>query len=485
MTDNADLGTLIDSLAAARVLVVGDIMLDRFISGTVERISPESPVPVLRVDREAVMLGGAGNVLRNVIALGARASIIGVVGEDRAGGEVARLIAAEGAETNQVLRDPARRTTVKERYLAGAQQLLRADRESETALSEPLAAELVGAAKAALPVSDVLVLSDYGKGVLPPTVLASLIEAAQKAKRPVVVDPCGRDYAVYRGASVITPNQRELQDATGRTVSDDASAAEACRGLIEPGVSAAVLATRGERGMTLAQGDGTLRHIPAVAREVFDVSGAGDTVVAVLGAGLAVGGSLIEAARLANIAAGIVVGKAGTAVVRPGELRRALHASALLEVDAKLADQDSLADQVERWRRDGLAVGFTNGCFDLLHPGHLHMLNQARQACDRLIVGLNSDSSVRRLKGGGRPVQGETARAAVLASLSDVDRVVIFAEDTPLNLIEQLRPDVLIKGADYRLDQVVGAALVQGYGGRVLLADLLPGHSTSETLSRL
>jgi len=483
-----DLAGWLDAIAAARVLAVGDVMLDRFLYGTVERISPEGPIPVFRIDREVVMLGGAGNVLRNLAALGVACGFVAVVGDDAAGQEVRSLAAREAANGCDLLVRPERSTTIKERYIAAGQQLLRADREWTEPLTEP-AREALGAALrralAADPPPAALVISDYGKGALDAATLGRLIAAARERRLPVVVDPKGRDYAVYRGATVVTPNSRELQEATGLPTGDDAAVVAACRALIERAGVGAVLATRSERGMSLVTSQGAARHLPAAGREVFDVSGAGDTVAAALAAALAAGADLETAARLANVAAGIVVGKLGTAVAHPREILRTLHASDLLEAEAKLVDLEDAQAQAARWRQSGFRIGFTNGCFDLLHPGHVSLLRQARAACDRLVVGLNSDASVRRLKGTGRPVQGEAARAAVLASMASVDLLVVFAEDTPLKLIEALRPDVLVKGADYSRDQVVGADIVERYGGRVLLAELEQGHSTTATIRRL
>jgi len=475
-------------MADARVLAVGDVMLDRFVYGTVERISPEGPIPVFRIDREVAMLGGAGNVLRNLTALGVVCGFVAVVGDDAAGAEIQELAAREaGAGCDLVVR-AERATTIKERYVAAGQQLLRADRERTDPLSAAARDALEAAWRRALtadPAPGAVVISDYGKGALEAAALGRLIAAARERGVPVVVDPKGRDYTVYRGASVVTPNRRELREATGLATGDDAAVAAACQALIERAGVGAVLATRSERGLSLVAADGTVRHLPAAAREVFDVSGAGDTVAAVVAAALAAGADLETAAQLSNVAAGVVVGKLGTAVAHPREILRALHASDLLEAEVKLVDLEGAQAQAARWRQSGFRIGFTNGCFDLLHPGHVSLLRQARAACDRLVVGLNSDASVRRLKGPGRPVQGEAARAAVLASMASVDLLVVFAEDTPLKLIEALRPDVLVKGADYSRDQVVGAEIVEGYGGEVLLAELAPGHSTTATIRRL
>lgn len=484
----SDLARALDSLAAVPVLVVGDIMLDRFVYGAVERISPEAPIPVLRIAEEAAMLGGAGNVLRNLAALGARPYGVAVVGEDAAGDEVealARACVTPAGGALTLLRAAGQATTIKDRFIAAGQQLLRVDRDPGGLLDAKLAASVEAAALAAIDKAAAVVLSDYGKGVLSDAVVAAVVGAARRLGRPVVVDPKGRDFARYRGAAWVTPNRRELHEASGLATGDDDAVVTAAQKVITEAGLGGVLATRSEQGMTLVAAGGAVQHLKAEAREVFDVSGAGDTVVAVFAAGLGAGLAPVAAAQLANVAAAIVVGKLGTAVARPAEILHALHAQDLLAAEAKVVDLDTLTAEVARWRQAGLKVGFTNGCFDLLHPGHVSLLEQARAACDRLVVGLNSDASVRRLKGPTRPVQGEAARAAVLASLASVHRVVIFGEDTPLALIEALKPDVLVKGADYSLDQVVGAELVQRYGGRVLLAALAPGHSTTATIERL
>ena len=325
-------------------------------------------------------------------------------------------------------------------------------------------------------------LSDYNKGVLAGTVPAQLIAAAHAAGRPVIVDPKGPDYSRYAGATIITPNRRELAEATGQPVTTEAEIVDAATQLRLRHQFGAVLVTRAEDGMTLVDADG-VQHYPAEAADVYDVSGAGDTVVSALAAGLAAGLTLRMAARIANIAGGIVVGKVGTSVAREEDLLAAISPQG--GTLRKVVNRDVAAEQVERWRRRGWRTGFTNGCFDLLHPGHVHLLEQARSQCDRLVVGLNSDASVRRLKGATRPVQPEAARAAVLASLSAVDLVVVFNEDTPEETLRELRPELLVKGADYTLDQVVGASMVRGWGGTVWLAELLPGHSTTATVLKI
>ncbi|MEK9724620.1 MAG: D-glycero-beta-D-manno-heptose 1-phosphate adenylyltransferase, partial [Rhodospirillaceae bacterium] len=364
--------------------------------------------------------------------------------------------------------------------------MLRADAETTEPLPHDAGDEIVAAAEAALAGHDVLVLSDYGKGVLADGRAEALIAAAVAAGKPVIVDPKGSDYAIYRGASLVTPNRKELQDAVGvaLTAQDQIlSAAAELRAALDFG---ALLVTLSQDGMILVESDtATHAHLPADAKEVFDVSGAGDTVVATVACALASGASAIDAAHLANVCAGIVVGKVGTAAAYLSEVIATLHHQDISRAEAKLLTRAQAADRIEVWRRQGLKVGFTNGCFDLLHPGHVSLLAQARGACDRLIVALNSDASVKRLKGAGRPVQSEAARATVLASLAGVDACVLFDEDTPLDLINALKPDVLVKGADYTVDQVVGAAEVQSWGGRVVLAELADGFSTTATIARM
>ncbi len=485
MSDASSLATVVEGMRGARVLCIGDAMLDRFIYGDVERISPEAPIPVMRIHREAAMLGGAGNVVRNLVALGAAATFVSVVGDDDAGRDIGRLIGELPGVDPCLVIEGDRRTTIKTRYIAGAQQLLRADRETLTPISEETVDRLRRMVDAVLPSVDVLVLSDYGKGVLIPTVLAPVMAAAAAAGRPVLVDPKGQDYRIYAGAHLVTPNRKELGEAAKMPVGNDDEIVAAGHRLAGECAVAAVLATRSQDGMTLIGRDGDAIHLPAEAREVFDVSGAGDTVIATLAAALASGATLLQAAKVANVAAGIVVGKVGTAVVHTAELLEGLHQRELHEDAQKIMVREAAVEAVARWRHKGLRVGFTNGCFDLLHPGHVSLLMQARAACDRLVVGLNSDASVQRLKGPTRPVQSEAARSTVLASLSAVDAVVLFGEDTPLELIEALRPDVLVKGADYTIDKVVGAEVVQAYGGRILLAELSPGHSTTATIARM
>ena len=479
----SDLIPLVEQLKQAQVLCVGDLMLDHYIYGRVERISPEAPVPVLHIEREERTLGGAGNVLRNLHALGAATCFVSVTGTDPAGREVARMVAGLGSAEAHVLAERGRTTTLKTRYVAGTQQLLRADHEHAAPLPSELRVDLVKIVASALPHYKVLILSDYAKGVLADGTARELVAAAKAAGCIVVVDPKGFDYSIYRGADVLKPNRPELAAATKMPIGSDEEVVEAARSLIAAHGFGALLVSCGKDGMLVVEAEGEPLKLAAEAREVFDVSGAGDTVIAVLAAALGAGASLADAARLANAAAGIVVGKVGTAVVEPTEFEAALLNRDTIE-HRKTLPLSLAIDQVARWRRSGLKIGFTNGCFDLLHPGHVALLGQAKLACDRLIVGINSDASVARLKGPGRPVQNQEARSAVLASLAAVDLVIVFDDDTPETLIAELKPDLLVKGADYRLEEVVGADIVKSYGGRVMLAPIVPGFSTTATIAR-
>ncbi len=469
----------------ARVLVLGDVILDRYVTGTAHRLSPEAPIPVLRPTGNRSTLGGAANVALNIATLGGKTMLIGVIGDDAAGAEMDRLVEAANGIACQLVVAPGRPTTAKTRFMAGSHQLLRLDEETTDPLSEDIAGPLLERFEAALDWADVVVLSDYAKGVLCDTVLAAVLARAAARDCLVVADPKRADFAAYRGAAVLTPNELEVRLATRIDAEHDAEADRAGRAALNATGGEAVLVTRSARGLTLVRRGHPALHLPARAREVADVSGAGDTLVAALAVALGAGASLPDAAMLANLTAGISVGKQGTATVSREELLGALHLEDLVATDRKVATADQAAVRVASWRSNGLRIGFANGCFDLIHPGHVRLLTEARAACDRLIVALNTDASVKRLKGPTRPVQTETARATVMASLAPVDLVVLFDQETPLELIRALRPDVLVKGADYTEDQVVGGDLVRGWGGRVLLVDLQAGHSTTGTIKRM
>ena len=483
-----DIETAIERLSEQTILCIGDLMLDEFVYGEVSRVSPEAPVPVIAATRDEKVIGGAGNVARNLAGLGARCLFVGVIGADETGNAIKSAFAEfrKTIEPHLVV-DRARRTTRKVRFVSEhySSHLLRADWETAAPIATETEDELIDLVVGMLPRVGAVVISDYAKGMLTPRVIRATIDGARELGKPVVVDPKALDYAVYKGATVITPNRKELADATRRPVATHDQIAAAATELGRTVASQAVLVTLSEDGMLLAADRAAPVHVPAYAVRIRDVSGAGDTVVAVMAALLAVGADFESAMRAANAAASVVVGKPGTATVTAMELRSRILPSAALAAEEKIAFDWAIADErVRGWRAHGLRVGFTNGCFDILHPGHVKLLARARAECDRLVLGLNSDASVRRLKGEGRPVQDVHARADVLAALEAVDLVVVFEEDTPLELIGRLRPTVLVKGSDYRKEDVVGRDVVEAAGGEVILVDLVPGHSTSGIVRR-
>ncbi|PZP84646.1 MAG: bifunctional heptose 7-phosphate kinase/heptose 1-phosphate adenyltransferase [Azospirillum brasilense] len=486
MSSPQELTRHLDGLAQARVLCVGDVMLDRFMYGRVERISPEAPIPVFTQQSESAMLGGAGNVVRNLLSLGCQAAFASVIGDDAVGNKVTSLVGDEQNLLPYLLAERGRITTKKTRYVAGSQQLLRSDHETSTPIREETQTRLRELVLEELPNYQALILSDYGKGVLTPALCRAVIDAANAREIPVFVDPKARDVSVYAGATVLSPNLKELALACGvDRFADDAAIIEAARSLALTHRFRYVLVTRGEQGMTLVDAEGLIVHANAVAQEVFDVSGAGDTVIATLAATHAAGARMGQAAELANLAAGVVVGRLGTAVVHRTDLTAAIYAHRAVSLQQKILPLATACDVVANHKREGLSVGFTNGCFDIMHAGHISLLLDAKSRCDKLFVGLNTDASVRGLKGPTRPVNAEMDRAQILAALSMVDGVVLFDEETPLNLIRALQPDVLMKGADYTKEQVVGWELVESYGGRVELIPLKDGYSTTGIIKKM
>ncbi|HEX3538250.1 MAG TPA: bifunctional D-glycero-beta-D-manno-heptose-7-phosphate kinase/D-glycero-beta-D-manno-heptose 1-phosphate adenylyltransferase HldE [Stellaceae bacterium] len=471
----------------AKILCLGDIMLDKFAYCDTERISPEAPVPVLLLKRTQSMLGGAGNVARNIASLGGQAVLLGLLGTDEAGAEVRALVDATPGLTDAHVASPNRPTIRKTRYMAAHQQLVRIDEEQLHPLDPVEAAGLIAAVEKALPEVNALILSDYGKSVVCPQVIDAAIARARALAVPVFVDPKTDDFGRYRGATCITPNLKELGVAARLPVGTDAEIVAAARKLMAEAEAAAILTTRSEKGMVLVETTGEVHFEASRAQEVYDVSGAGDTVIAVLALASASGHPLPQAMHLANRAAGIVVSKLGTATVELDEL--------MLDLSRDVTDKDwhhikyYSADEAEtlvrRWKDRGLKVGFTNGCFDIVHAGHVSLLAASRAQCDRLLVALNTDRGVRRLKGPNRPVNSLADRTAVIAAVESVDAVISFDEETPIELIRRLKPDVLVKGGDYTIEGVVGADIVQANGGKVLLVDLVEGRSTTRLIDAI
>lgn len=462
---------------AARVLVVGDVMLDRYYHGAATRISPEAPVPVVRVNSQEDRPGGAGNVALNIAALGGAATLVGVVGADATAKDLSSRLSAAGVRC-EFLESPDKPTITKLRVISQHQQLLRMDFEQTFDASD--VADLAPRFASVLANAQVVILSDYAKGALQDP--QALIEAARAAGKPVIVDPKGSDFSRYRGATLITPNLLEFETVVGNCANE--------RELVDKGLALmadlaleAILITRGESGMTLLRPGCPELHLPARAQEVFDVTGAGDTVISVLAASLAAGEGLAEATALANLAASLAVGKLGTAAISGPELRRALHNEHASGRGVMSAEQLRIA--VEDARAHGERIVLTNGCFDIIHAGHVGYLADAKKLGDRLIVAINDDASVHRLKGEGRPINPVERRLAVLAGLEAVDWVVSFPEDTPEELLHLLKPDVLVKGGDYSIEQVVGGEFVLSYGGEVKSLDFLDNCSTSAIVEKM
>ena len=481
-----DFDTLSQAMARQTVLCVGDLMLDEFVYGEVSRISPEAPAPVIAVQRSEISVGGAGNVARNIAALGAKCIFVGLIGADEAGRTLKEALGQERLIEPLLIADAARPTTRKVRFVSEhfSTHMLRADWELAKPASASIEQQLIDTILPQLGRADIVLLSDYAKGVLTARVIRNVIDAAKKLGKRVIVDPKSANLAIYRGATLLTPNRKEFSEATRSRADSEVGIATAAQEAMILADCAAMLITQSEHGMTLVPRDGEAIHVPALPVTVRDVSGAGDTVAAMLAVALAAGADWETTLRLAAAAAAVAVSKKGTAVVTASELRRRILPHAFLAAEEKIVATADLDARLAEWRTAQLRIGFTNGCFDILHPGHVKVLTAARATCDRLIVGLNSDASVKRLKGAERPLQDERARAEVLAALEAVDLVVIFEQDTPLELITQIVPATLVKGGDYTREQVVGHEIVAAQGGEVILVDILQGFSTTSLVER-
>lgn len=475
----------IKRLVGCRLLVVGDLMLDRYIWGAVERISPEAPVPVVLAQRREVILGGAGNVARNIVALGGQVAVAGIVGQDPAGDQLSFMLESLGVDTAGLVRSPEQITIEKTRIMSGHQQMLRIDDERPAPASEELVERLMARVQSLLPDVGGVIVSDYGKGMLTPALFARLIPAARARGIPILIDPKGLDYRKYAGATLITPNHKELAQATGAPAVQDDDVVSTGRQLLAQLHLDGLLVTRGAQGMTLLRGGFPAPvRIRAQAREVFDVTGAGDTVIAVMGLAMAAGLAMEKAALLASAAAGVAVSKVGTAVVHPAELSAAVEQRPVTESD-KVKTWPELQEQLAVLRRKGKRVIFTNGCFDLLHVGHVHLLRESSQLGDVLVVGVNSDAAIRRIKGEGRPILPEEERVQLLSALSCVNYVVVFDDDSPERLLRLVRPDVLTKGDDYTAEGVVGHEFVTEYGGEVIRIPVAHDRSSGQLIERI
>ena len=473
---------ILEKARGKQIICVGDLMLDRYVYGGVGRVSPEAPVPVLRKTSSTEVPGGAGNVARNLSALGLRTIMIGCVGDDEAGTQLTDLLEADPLISCRLVRTGNMPTVIKTRFIAGTQQLLRVDTENDKPDLADASLEIGKLVDEAAKTASLIIVSDYAKGAINPAVFDACIKAARANDIPVLVDPKSKDFSIYAGASLIKPNASELAAASGLPTASDSDVDVALSAMANLLPDTRLVVTRAGKGMSWHESSTTF-HMKGEARQVFDVSGAGDTSMAALAAAIAAGSVLKDAVALAIAASGIVVGKVGTATVSAEELHRALSAGEA-PVSAGLLNRADIAELAVRWRASGLRVGFTNGCFDILHPGHLRVLRHARAQCDRLIVAINTDGSVKRLKGESRPVNTEQDRAELLAGIAGVDAVTSFDEDTPAELIKAIQPDVLVKGGDYKADEIVGADTVRARGGEVVIVPLLEGRSTTSIIER-
>jgi len=473
-----------DSKARPRILVIGDLILDEYLWGGVTRISPEAPVPVLETKSENLSLGGAANVANNLAALGCDVTLIGAIGQDEKGDRLLELIRERGIQTDGIFRFVHRPTTSKMRIIAHNQQILRIDKEDNRPITEETEKKIIKFTDKILPEMDGVICSDYQKGVLTEKVIRNLMHRAQNGKKIVVVDPKSSDFSFYKGATVLTPNQMEVERSVPIKVSSLEDLERAAEYLLSLTRAEALLVTRGKDGMILYRNKEKPVVIPTEAREVYDVTGAGDTVVSVFGMAAFVGFSFHEAAWLSNMAASIVVGKVGTATVSLNEINEFLQEE-MFRTSHTLLELEELKKLVSLAKSTGKTVVFTNGCFDLIHGGHIEFLQKAKNKGDLLVVGLNSDASVRAIKGDGRPIKTQQERANILSALKYVDYITIFDEPTPEHLISEIRPDILVKGNDYAIDEVVGREIVEGYGARVELIPIVQGLSTTRTVEKI
>jgi len=474
----------LDSDHRPRLLVIGDLILDEYIWGAVSRISPEAPVPILETKSENLTLGGAANVANNLVALGCEVHLVGAIGQDEKGDKLLTLIEEKGISSKGIFRFVHRPTTSKIRVVAHNQQVLRIDKEDNRPITEETEKRIIKYINKALPDMDIVICSDYRKGILTEKVFSAVSHRAKNSKKRVIVDPKSSDFELYKGATVITPNQFEVEKAVPIKIQDKVDLDRAAEYLLNLTHAEVLLITRGKDGMTLYPNKAKPVDIPTQAKEVFDVTGAGDTVVSVLAMALAVGFNPEDSAWLSNMAASIVVGKVGTAVVTLNEINEYLQEE-MLRTAHTVLKLEELKKIVSLAKGTGKTVVFTNGCFDLIHGGHIEFLQKAREKGDLLVVGLNSDRSVKSIKGEGRPIKSEKERANIISALRYVDYITIFDESTPADLIREVRPDILVKGDDYAIDEVVGREIVEGYGAKVELIPVVQGLSTTNIVEKI
>ena len=481
MINHSKLTNILNSIQTKKVLVLGDIMLDQYIFGSVERISPEAPIPIININKTKYLTGGAGNVLKNLNSLNIKASFISIIGNDIAGKTLKKNIEKLKNVEYALLIDKNRKTTCKTRYMSDGQQLFRADDETIDAIDQTMKKKIFKYFQLFIKQTDIIIFSDYGKGIfLDNAFCQKLIKAALKKNKKIIVDPKGNNFEKYKGVFFITPNSKEAFKATKINPIDNNLAEKCGRIIINNKWSENVLLTKGANGLSIIQNNRT-DHIKSNTEEVFDVTGAGDTVISLFSAAISAGNNYIDSAHFANIGASIVVKKLGTASLTDKELFKSIES----KKPYKILNKDNIKNTVKNWKDNKIKVGFTNGCFDLIHSGHIDMFLKAAEACDRLIIGINSDKSIKRLKGSQRPILDLEARQKIISSLDMVDAVIFFEEDTPLKLIKTIKPDILFKGADYKLDEIVGAEYVKNIGGKTIRIKLTKNQSTTRLIKML
>ena len=474
---------IIENFKGKKILVIGDIMLDEHIWSKVSRISPESPVPVAQVASITHVPGGAANVAANISALGGIPYLIGIIGADSSGAKLLLALKRFNISTKNIIRDPSRPTILKSRIIAHNQHVVRVDREDKSPISQKITKRIVAAIKKLITEVDVVIISDYGKGTIGETVLKEAIKISRLKKKPIAVDPKSIDYSKYKRATIITPNLAEAQAASKIQITNEKDLEKAGRKLLKNLKTDHIMITRGKDGMAVFSKNQKTAYIPAIKREVYDITGAGDTVISTLSLALSAKASLLEAAHLANYAASVAVGKVGTAPVTQEEL--IVNIEGELHLKKKVRSRSELKEIVKNFRKEGLSLVFTNGCFDIIHAGHIRYLKEAKSHGDILIVGLNSNSSVRAIKGKERPYVNEKDRAEVLSAFDSVDYITIFNEKTPINLIKSLKPDIHVKGGDYKLKDLYEAKTVKSYGGKVVIIPEIKGKSTTGLIDKI
>ena len=469
-----------NNFSKAKVLCIGDLILDCYAVGGVEKISPEAPIPILKLNKKEYILGGAGNVARNISAGGGYCFLLSVIGKDNAEKKLIKLLGIEKNIEPLIVKDPKRPTTIKTRFVSGSQQILRVDDEINKDINQEMEIKVFRLFKKKIRECDIVIISDYSKGLLTDNLLKLVIKESKKNQKPVIVDPKKTNFSIYKGADIITPNYKELLNATNHIYckenNEEKRISFLSENLIKQNSFNTIITTRSSKGMLVFSRKKKFQ-LSSEALEVYDVSGAGDTVVAYLSLGISAGLNIKEATHLANKAAGIVVGKFGTAIVKYSELG----------IKDELKKKVSLAQAIQLLKKTRIdkKVGFTNGCFDLFHAGHLKFLSEAKKRCDFLVVGLNSDSSIKTLKGKYRPINNQKERTQILSYLPFIDLVILFNEKTPIKLIKGLKPNFLFKGADYNLNDIVGSKEMNSWGGEVILIQYIEGHSTTNLINRI